>query len=232
MNIKFQTSSLVPAPYAYAIQLDLNENKDRSLSYNLELEYLDRDQLTEEEILDEGFTLSDDIKLEGKLPQTWAEELKILLSKTERTDKTELEDSEDFWFLEIDKDQFYPKNVRQWAAFLEQIRQAILENNELEKPLEITFVEISNKEKSTTVFKGSFTKRTLIVETGDGQKENLKWSQLSAFLKDIFSGDFDYENATSKPKNADGIYINLGDEFWFEVGKSYTNHPKKIKNWL
>lgn len=232
MNIKFQTSALIPAPYAYAIQLDLSENKDRTLSYDLELEYLDRDQLTEDEILDEGFTLSDDIKLKGKLPQTWAEELRVLLSKTEKTDKTEIEDNEDFWFLEIDNDQFYPKNVKQWATFLEQIRQAILESSDLEKPLEITFVEIKDKEKRTTIFRGSFTKRTLMVEVVGEEKENLKWTQLSNFLRDIFSGDFDYENATTKPKNNDGIYINLGDEYWFEFGKSYTNNPKKIKNWL
>lgn len=232
MNIKFQTSALFPAPYAYAIQLDLNPNQDKTLGYNLELEYLDRDQLTEDEILDEGFTLSDDIKLNGKLPQTWNEELKFLLSKTEKTDKTEIEENEDYWFLEIENDQFYPKNVKQWATFLEQIRQAILEANELEKPLEITFVEVSNKEKYTTIFKGSFTKRTLTVETENGSLESLKWSQLSPFLKDVFSGDFDYENASTKPKNSDGVYINLGDEFWFELGKSYLNNPKKIKNWL
>ncbi len=232
MTIKFQTSSLIPAPYAYAIQLDLNENPDKTLSYNLDLEYMDRDSLTEEEILDEGFSLSDDIKLKGILPQTWAEELRIILSKTEQTDKTELEDDEDFWFLELEKNQFYPKNSRQWATFLEQIRQAILESNELEKPLEIAIIEIKNKEKYTTTFKGSFTKRTLIVETEKGGKESLKWSQLSGLLKDIFSGDFDYETATTKPKNADGIYLNLGDEYWFELGKSYINSPKKIKNWL
>lgn len=231
MNIKYQTSELVPAPYAHAIQLDLNEGSNKTLHYNLDLEYLDRDQLTEEEIFEEGFTLSDDFQLKGELPQAWLEEYTILLSKTEKTNKTELEESEDFWLLDIDGEPFYPKNTNQWSNFLEQIRQAILESSGYEKPLEITVVEIENKEKKNTIISGSFTKRVLKVQGPNGMR-SLKWNLLSNMLKDIYSGDFDYDQAKTKVPNKDGLYINLGDEFWFELGVSYINNPKKVKSWL
>lgn len=230
INIKFQTSSLQPAPYAYALQLDLKEGR-KSLIYDLEIEFLDRDTLTEEEILEEGFTLSDDVKVKGELPQIWLENLKMLFSRTERTDKDELEDSEDLWYLDTGKDQFYPKNVRQWADFTEQIRQAILEDSGLEKPLEITLTEITPAGKKTTVIQGSFARQTLIVEK-EGARKSLKWAQLNALLRDLYSGDLHYELATARPKNAEGIYLNFGDEYWFELGKSYINKPQKVKAWM
>lgn len=231
INIKFQTSALQPAPYAYALQLDLKEGKNKTLAYDLDIEFLDRDSLTEEEILEEGFTLSDDVQVNGQLPQTWLEALKILLSRTEKTDKDELEESEDLWYLDTGKDQFYPKNVRQWADFTEQIRQAILEDSGLEKPLEITLVEISAAGKTTTVIKGSFARQTLVVEK-EGNRKSLKWTQLNAILRDLYSGDLDYEQATTRQKNAPGIYLNFGDEYWFELGKSYINKPQKIRAWM
>lgn len=231
INIKYQTSALQPAPYAYALQLDLKEGKGKTLVYDLEIEFLDRDSLSEEEILEEGFTLSDDVKLKGELPQTWLEELKTLLSRTERTEKDELEENEDLWYLDTGKEPFYPKNPRQWADFTEQIRQAILEDGGLEKPLEITLAEVSAAGKKTTVIKGSFAKQTLSMEK-EGTRKSLKWSQLNALLRDLYSGDLHYDLATTRLKNAPGIYLNFGDEYWFELGKSYINKPQKVRNWL
>lgn len=81
--LRFQTSALVPAPYAHAIELSINI-KDESLAYVFEMEYLDRSQLSEEEIYEEGFTMEDDYKLEGELPKVWANELKALIEKPKR----------------------------------------------------------------------------------------------------------------------------------------------------
>lgn len=226
INIKFQTSELQPAPYAFAVQLDLTD-KQGKLGYKFDLEYLDRDGLTDEEVFEEGFTLSDDIKLEGSLPKVWLEETKTLVSKTEKVEKTELEEEEDYWFLKTTGEPFYPKNPRQWATFLEQIRQAILENSGLEKPLEITLVE----NNITTKIVGSFENMNLRKEK-ENRKENLKWPDLNYLLKDLYSGDFDYEKATNKLKTGNGVYLNFGDDYWFELGKSYINKPQKIKKWL
>ncbi|WP_367915923.1 hypothetical protein [Leadbetterella sp. DM7] len=231
INIKFQTSALQPAPYAYALQLDLKEDKGKTLAYDLEIEFLDRDSLTEEEILEEGFTLSDDLRLKGSLPQTWLEELKTLISRTEQTEKDELEENEDLWLLDTGKEPFYPKNPRQWADFTEQIRQAILEDSGLEKPLEITLAEVSPAGKKTTVIRGSFARQTLIVEK-DGTRKSLRWNQLNALLRDLYSGDLNYDLAATRLKNAEGIYLNFGDEYWFELGKSYINKPQKVRAWL
>lgn len=230
INIKFQTSALFPAPFAYALQLDLKAGDRKTLVYELDIEYLDRDTLTEEEILEEGFTLSDDVQVKGELPQVWLEEVKLLLSKTEKTNKDELEESEDLWYLDNGKEQFYPKNVRQWADFTEQIRQAILEENGLEKPLEITLTEISAAGKKTTVIRGSFARKTLIVEK-EGTRKSLNWNQLNTVLRDLYT-ELRFDLATTRLKNAEGIYINFGDEYWFELGKSYINKPQKVRAWL
>lgn len=230
IKIQYQTSALQPAPYAYALEIDL-KSTDKGLSYVLDLEYLDREDLSEEDILDEGFTLDDNLKLEGELPVVWREEIKFLVQKTQRTDKEELEENEDLWLLHLDGDAFYPKNHRQWAEITEQLRQAIVEASGLEKPLEITLVENSAKGSRTTKIVGSFAKKTLTTET-DGVKKGLRWSDLNVVLRDLFSGEMLYEEASTKLPKGPGIYLNAGDDYWFELGKSYINKPQKVKNWL
>jgi hypothetical protein len=226
IKIQYQTSALQPAPFAYALEIDL-KSTEKGLEYTLDLEYLDRDSLTEEEILEEGFTMDDDLHLKGELPVVWREEIKFLLKKTQKTNKEELEENEDLWLLHTEDGVFYPKNHNNWAETTEQLRQAIVEASGLEKPLEITLLE--NGEK--TVYVGSFAKKTLVVDR-KGEKKGLRWSDLNALLRDLFSGDLLYEEASTKEPKGKGIYLNVGDEYWFELGKSYINKLQKVKNWL
>lgn len=230
IKIQYQTSALQPAPYAYALEINLTST-DKGLSYALDLEYLDREELSEDDILDEGFTLDDNLKLEGDLPPVWREEIKFLIQKTQKSGKEELEENEELWLLTLDGDAFYPKNHRQWSEITEQLRQAIVEASGLEKPLEITLVENDAKGSRTTKIVGSFAKKTLSTET-DGIKKGLRWDDLNTVLRDLFSGEMLYEEASTKPPKGQGIFLNTGDEYWFELGKSYINKPQKVKNWL
>lgn len=222
LTVKFQTSDLIPAPYAYAIQLELKADKD--LTYQIDLEYLGREDLTEDEIYEEGFTPNDNLNFSGKLPKQWVKELEHLLSKTQLIQKDHLEENEDLWIIEKDGKSLYPKNINQWAEFLEQIRQAILEDQEIERPLEIKVVN----DLKESALKASFKSLSLTIHK-ENKVENLQWSQLLSVLKNIYSGDADYSNASKKLKAGKGIYINFGDGFWFEVGKTYKIKPSKLK---
>lgn len=222
LTVKFQTSDLIPAPYAYAVQLELKADKD--LAYQIGLEYLGREDLSEEEIYEEGFTPNDDINFSGKLPRQWVKELDNLLSRTQLIEKEHLEENEDLWIIEKDGKSLYPKNYNRWAEFLEQIRQAILEDQKIERPLEIKVVN-NGKE---SILKGSFKNLSLTVNKNN-KVENLQWSQLLPVLKNIYSGDADYSKASDKLRQGKGVYINFGDGYWFEVGKSYKIKTSKLK---
>ena len=51
-------------------------------------------------------------------------------------------------------------------------------------------------------------------------------------LQDFYSGEFNYDLAAKKVTSNEGVFLNFGDEYWFELGKSYKNQPKRIKSWL
>jgi hypothetical protein len=228
--LRFQTSALIPAPYAHAIEIIFSFGQ-KNLEYKFELEYLDRDQLTEEEILDEGFSLEDNLILSGKLPTVWKEQLDSLLQKTEKTYPQELEDDQEFWDIEIGSENYYPKNTKHWKEFIEELQQAVVEQNKLENPLQITIIRADNQTQKEYKIKGNFEHKSLTIESSEKQSQ-LPWTKLKPLLKDFYSAEFDYDKATEKLPKKTGLFINFGDEYWFELGKSYLTKPSKITSWL
>lgn len=228
--LRFQTSALIPAPYAHAIEVTFSMVQP-NLEYKFDLEYLDRDQLTEEEILEEGFSVDDNRTLSGELPAVWKEQLENLIIKTEKTYPQELEDDQEFWDIEIGKENFYPKNTKHWKEFIEELQQAVIEQNKLENPLQITVIRADNETQKEYKIRGNFEHKSLTIESLEKQTQ-LPWTKLKPLLKDFYSAEFDYEKATEKLPKKTGLFINFGDEYWFELGKSYLTKPSKITSWL
>lgn len=227
-QIKFQTSELLPPPFAYAIELKL-EDILNGLNYDFEISYLDRDQLSEDEIFEEGFSLEDDYRISGELGITWNNALNDLLKNTEKTTKDTLDEHEDYWEVQVENETFYPKNNEEWFQFLEEIQQAIIEANKFEKPLNIQIKRIWSDKESNLAITAEFANRSLEF-TEDAFTYSKPWKDLNKYLMAIYSGEFRYEQATKKAPNKNGLFINLGDEYWFELGKSYLNEPSKIKS--
>lgn len=226
-NIKFQTSELVPPPFAYAIELKLNFDA-KQLNYEFELSYLGREELSLEEIAEEGYTENDDYILNGSLPEFWYFDFKKLLENTKKSNKKEIKEDEDFWEIE---DSFYPSNPLKWSNFLEEFHQAVLENNQLEKPLEIKILRHNQESPSELSILASFVDKSLnfkFTNSTDSKEGPKPWTDLNTILKTIYSGEFLYANASNKLPKRTGIYLNLGDDLWFEVGKSYLIDPRKI----
>lgn len=231
-EIRFQTSELIPPPYAHAIEILAHNDPKGGFSYIFEISYLDRESLTEDEILEEGFSLNDDLQLKGTLPLAWKSAYDALLEKTKKTYPTEIEDKEDFWEILTVDEPFYPKNTREWKIFLEEIRQAITEQNKLELPLSFQIKRIDQELTEDFLVEGKFEERVFQITKKDGETKELEWIKLNNFLKDIFSGEFVYEKTSTKMPKRTGLFLNLGDEIWYEVGKSLLTQPSKITKWL
>ena len=70
-SLKYQTAENLPAPYAHAIEINgkfAQNQVDETplLELSFELTYLGREDFTEEELLEEGFTINDDFELKEK----------------------------------------------------------------------------------------------------------------------------------------------------------------------
>ena len=66
LEIRFRTADIIPPPYSHEYVIVCNE-ADSVLALSIKLTYLDRDELTIDEIAEEGYTENDDFEWTGTL---------------------------------------------------------------------------------------------------------------------------------------------------------------------
>lgn len=233
VTIKFQTASIMPAPYAYFYTLIL-ENRASQLGVELDMRYLDRDELDEDSILDEGFTMNDDYSWKGQLPQQWAQVLESRLLPKNLSRKNRNTDNDNFIEIELkdaagNVDNFFPVNIEDWDYFQHEMIQAVFEASGKEMPFELEYFEIEQNSELQMLFKASFTNRTLLLQLNDSEKKLLPWEKTQVIMQTIFTADFVEEEAMEDLPENDGKYLNIGDGLWYEFGKSILEPTPKSK---
>lgn len=218
-----------PPPFLYHYTISLQFEKEKN-HVQFELKYLDRDELDEEEIYEEGFSLNDDYQWEGFLPDVWIQEIKELLQKT-NTSKGE-NNSNIHLELEADgkQDSFTPSNYEKWDYLLQELVQAIYEISQKENPLEIQYKEIqAGKNDIDISLTASFALRKAELRKSFDPKDKVKelsWPKLKNLLSIIYLPDYDYEAATDKSPTKPGKYLATGEGLWFKFGKAIINPGK------
>lgn len=230
-SLKYQTAENIPAPFAHAIEI--NGSFDQDLELSFELTYLDREDMTEDELIDEGFTANDDFTWKGTLPKVWSDVVFGSLKSANVLNIKSLEPHQDFWQVDFDDKSFYPKNTDAFKYLIEELQQAVYEKAGKEAALKLTYLKNQSGENVEVFVSASFIERKLqLVRTNiiDGSSETkvLVWDELNYILKNTFSGEFEAEFAHSKKPSHKGLFLNAGDELWYEVGKSLLIQPNKI----
>lgn len=232
-SLKYQTSENIPPPFAHAIELsgEIEQNKELTLSF--ELTYLDRDLLTEDEIIDEGFSANDDFSWKGTLPDVWKDILFGNLKSAKPLKIKDLESHQNFWQVDLNGQSFYPSNADKLSYLLEEIQQAIFEKSERELPLHLEFFKNQAGESKEFTINASFAERSVEItrkENNDAGKTSfLPWEELNFILKNTFSGEFIMDVAFNQKPGHKGTFVNIGDGYWYEVGKSLIIEPYKIQ---
>jgi len=236
-EIRFESSENTPPPYSYTYILK-GTPKEEFLQLDYQIVYTLRDDLSVDEIVGQGFSLNDDIDLNGEVNAVWAEQVSLLLKKTKVATK-QVENS-NANFLEIDivneleeKNTFSPVNHEQWEYLCEELSQALLEVRQVERPLLLRFKKISPTERIEFQFITEFSKRTVLIKSkiknAVDKEVNLSWQIGKDFLELVFKPDYFVEEAqTDEPISQNGFFINIGDEFWYESGQSLMNRSEKI----
>ncbi len=230
-SLKYQTAENIPAPFAHAIEI--NGNFDQDLELSFELTYLDREDMTEDELMDEGFTANDDFTWKGTLPKVWSDVVLGSLKSANVLNIKSLEPHQDFWQVDFEGKSFYPKNTDAFKYLIEELQQAVYEKAGREAALKLTYLKNQSGENVEVFVSASFIERKLqLVRTNiiDGSSETkvLVWDELNYILKNTFSGEFEADFAHSKKPSHKGLFLNAGDELWYEVGKSLLIQPNKI----
>jgi hypothetical protein len=215
-------SGIVPPPYSHVFRLALDwSNSD--LTVNLDLHYTEREELSEEEIFDEGFTTNDDYSYKGRLNSVWIKPLQQLYDKTRWTSKDIEDGGITVTALETGKDEGVkiPSNQEEWQLMAQDLIQAIYETVKKEAPLKIDYRQVADQisDCSLTVH---FSVREVIFEI-NGNSRVINWEYAIQLMKIVFTPDYHYELAKEEAGNKRGAFINCGDGYWHELGKGVVN---------
>lgn len=233
LQIKFQTAGIMPPPYAYFYTLLLRP-QNNSLEVDLTLQYLDRDELDEETILDEGFSLNDDYTWKGTLPSIWLKELNRLLGAMVPKQKHEYTENDNYIELVLEKgpndsEACFPQDFEDWNYFQHELLQAIYEASDKENPFIAEYFEIDGRNELKMAILATFVNRKLSIQINGSDAKSLPWGRTKEIMETIFRADFLAEYALEKEPSHNGIYLSIGDGFWYEFGDSLVEPAPKAK---
>lgn len=200
VEISYQTQQL-PAPFAYGAYYKFSMS-DGILATSFELEYLDRDELTEEDITGEGFTLDDDLKWSGTLHANWI----TIVTQFRAIKYGDHPDSNDYVHVVINgQPKGFPVETGQALGLLQELMQAIFETAQKEAPLEIQYFKDSELHR----FGWHFTDRTFLVN----RDQKISWEDSFEIMQDIYALEADQLELKENPYESS---LNLGYG-WFSL---------------
>lgn len=228
LELKFETADILPPPFSHQILLTL-DFKEKFIDTKFEIAYTYRDELTDEEILEEGFTGNEDLAWAGELSKAWEAPILNLINKSpEKFNLKALEEEQNFLEINVNKTlKGNPQNQEAWEYLLQELTQAVYETYGKEAPFKMIFKKI-DKDKSTSTFELNlhYTDRRVeaysITESSKMAKE-LVWEEASDLLQNVFIGDFITDKAMKNEPKTVGKFLSVGDGFWYEFTKSLKN---------
>lgn len=231
VEIQFNTAEIIPPPYSHCYSMRIDDLGSSSPMVRFVLHYTQREDLTVEEILDEGFSENDDFEWAGELHSAWGETITATLQKTKLTTKPLKAESNEVQITihtpDAPEQVGIPANTQEWEYLGQELIQAIFETANIEAPLRLIYLKRSPKGQQVQLeMNVFFSRRTVKASMQMGQlkkSRQLDWQTLNPMLKLIYSGEFLAEKALSKEPHSPGKYLSLGDGLWYEFGSSLQN---------
>jgi hypothetical protein len=233
--IKFETADMVGAPFSHQILLKM-QFAGQGIEVDFQIAYIDREDLSEEEILEEGFSLNDDYSWKGQIDNAWLEPIKEILKKTpNKFNHKALEEEMNFFEIEVNQQSAgNPINQTDWEYFFQELIQAIYETSQKEAPFHLEYRRI-DKDKNVKNFELNlyYAKRQAegINSIGKTDSKPITWAQANAIIQQVFIGEFIPDAALKNEPKHTGKYISVGDGYWYEFTKS-LKRPNGNKGYL
>ncbi|MEL6534052.1 MAG: hypothetical protein AAFQ98_01505 [Bacteroidota bacterium] len=236
LDIQLETRTL-PPPYRHQILAKV-ENRPSGWFVQFQLSYLDRESVTEEELLEEGFTGDDDFTWEGDLTAGWVTHLQNSLAQsTFPKDQTAAREKEPLvelvgHYAEGKNLQGVPAETGYWEYLLQEFMQALYELSGFERPLEISYREVTKKQPPLDVsLSASFAHRTAeVIAQQEGNTfptRTLHWDDVKEIMKQIYHYEFDVLRAKPQPPKKRGMYLFLGEGGWLPLPEALISTTKE-----
>lgn len=226
-EVKYETPAGLPPPYCYYYHL-IGRVVKGSLLVEFSWVYHHREDLTEEEIIDEGFTGNDDYNWKGALHEEWLRQLEKQLTGT----KPAAGPREEEPYLHITAEtagrvlfRGHPRTLSEWEYFLQEFIQAIYETAGKEAPLRLRFRRVVQGTRAEEAnIEVSFSDRSVkLPGKNKGSHSHLTWEEMQRELQSIYALEYDAEAAQPKAPGHPGYYLDPGEGQWYELGKSARN---------
>jgi len=210
--VSYQTLQF-PPPYSFAYTLDMKIDDDQ-VKINFQQEYLNRDTLTEEEIINEGFTNDDDFKWQGKLGKVWADYLSKVFDGVSLQDVS----NDDNLYIHMAIGNGRPGMVIDtdyWDYKLHELVQAIYEAGKRENKMHLEFMLIEGKNKNPLKLAASFENRKVRID----HDQSMTWENFRVVMNLVFN--VEYEEKSTKNPDTPGLWVD------FEGAGDYYQIPGK-----
>ena len=206
---------LNPPPYLYKLEIHFDFT-DQGVHVKYNKQFLNREDFSEEELEDEGFSLHDDIEISSALSKNWSDYFKQLSSlSTWSIDKPSDNIGNIVSLHSTDEVEVKHTAINKIEYQLEEIYQAILESAEIEAPLSLHLKKVHNGLENTVELTWHFKDRLFEVSTN--KKEENTWEEGQRLLSQFYETDL-AELPVYKKKLPEGkICINPGDGLWYET---------------
>jgi len=210
------------------------------------VEYLFRDEIEEEEILEEGFTLQDDWQWKGQVDAVWWPAINELvqqeLSLHEQggaAPALPAADLPDDAALELQLGAFTLENQaiqlkEAWSFLLQELTQAIFETAQKEAPLEVVYRVVAGQDYTDYVLNGFFSTRKAVLsvrQKKEQQETVLEWQAFKDLMALVFEPDYDPDLILEAPPKKAGQYISTAPGMWHAFGQGVRN-PSTRRNVL
>jgi hypothetical protein len=232
--VRYQSAPVVPAPFSHYYTLKLDILSKDELHVDFSISYTNRENMDEDEILDEGFSLDDDYRWKGSVPAVWIGEFQKILAGSKIIRQREEKEFEDFIEIELEEDDkkvtVYPVDKERWSYFLQEFMQAIFESGGREKPFELSFLTIEEGKATRAIeLKASFALKTFTLVNQGASPQKLEWIQLQKVMDTVYKAEFIEDNALETKPSKSGSYISAGDGLWYQLGIAVVEPTNKSK---
>lgn len=230
LQIRYQTAAIMPGPFAHFYTLSLTPTASTYLQTEISIDYPDREELDEEDIVGEGFTLDDNFTWQGILPETWLDAVTPLTgnAKLKPLDEDSLGENDDFFEVTLvtadgQTNQGTPAVRDAWQYLAQELIQATYEAAGREHPFELIYVDNTQVSTGELRLTASFAARTLTVTT-DGKVRPLPWNELQRIMSRVYSAEYNPDEALLNRPKQDGRFLNMGTEEWYNISDQPALH--------
>lgn len=224
LEVDYQTGE-VPPPFSHVFKLKLSFGKN-FVNTQFDIQYTGREDMTPEEITDEGFTLEDDYRFTGEIPNLWEHVFKKLYASSKWSNQKSLGEKGGIKLLakdihgKITRD--IPLNQEEWYLCCQDYIQAIYEVSKKEAPLCLRFKEIGSEKGLFVELLFKFSIRKVEAKI-NRQTEILDWEEGRKIASLIFIPDYDYDTAKEEEPENEGTYLDCGDGYWHNFDSGIIN---------